>query len=979
MFKLRVPALAVAMLFGSVELLPGVHPDFQFLHCHFEFVHAGKTADTQVKLVATRAVQGFSFGLVHESAVAVLASIELGADIVNPDFFVVDIAPAGGPGGTVHCVIGTDPSDALPPGSSKLAVFHYQVLPSAPLGFSLLYFSSFLGAPAVPVRVQLAEPPGDVTPWALPSGLIVLPPLAGPPEFALNQLWCTNAGDDTVSIVRVADLSTMTFSALGIDPVAAALDANGVAWVVFQGSDNVVRFDANGMVIDNIEVGDGPTAIAMDTLGDAWVSCGAAGTLVKIASSGAILYGGDGNPATADGDGVLGPAIAVGSEVISLAVDRTNSVFAVVSGNETIEKRNSAGELLVAVSLGAGSAPFDIALDRAGFAWVTLRGFGRVQRRASDCTLAETFELPPLSIPTGIALRGANEAWVIGSASGELYRLRPGLAPETFSATPDPSGIAIDGEGYVWVADREQDTLSRFAPDGALALVVPVGSEPAFSGDIGGFALANALLPLGDLDVDGFPNALEVDVAANPFDATDVPPLQSDFVAPVEDLACDVTFQSLALSWTLPEPNPYESIVLRRDGVVEIVLPATATDYGAPEDLELGTYVFDVAGSAGGVESARRDCVVTIGQGQILATDSIEVADTVVSIFDVAARSNAPVGEPVYYLTDPGNDAIYGTDADFNVLVTLPSPFQGFAPTTGVAFDPEGDGGLGSLFVAAGPNGDPEQEATVREISLSGVPLGNPIVLQIATAAGAVGPLGLSYEPLRAGLAGLGLETGGRTIMALGPDTCELFAFKPPTMGVFGGGAVTYVNVLPAASAVHPQGGHGLNGVSFVALSTFDEDGGRVRVTSRNDAGQFEITELEIANGEAQVVNDPVPLASTVAENALGGFVVDADRLLVIGLSTNTIYELQSAFFLRGDATRDFQLDIADPIHILDACFSFVPFNSCIDAYDANDDGEVDISDAVLVLAFLFAQGTAPPAPLTIATPDPTPDGLPCL
>ena len=52
----------------------------------------------------------------------------------------------------------------------------------------------------------------------------------------------------------------------------------------------------------------------------------------------------------------------------------------------------------------------------------------------------------------------------------------------------------------------------------------------------------------------------------------------------------------------------------------------------------------------------------------------------------------------------------------------------------------------------------------------------------------------------------------------------------------------------------------------------------------------------------------------------------------------------------------------------------------CPDAADTNDDGNVDISDAVTALAFLFTGGAAPPAPGPEACgPDPTADGLgPC-
>lgn len=54
---------------------------------------------------------------------------------------------------------------------------------------------------------------------------------------------------------------------------------------------------------------------------------------------------------------------------------------------------------------------------------------------------------------------------------------------------------------------------------------------------------------------------------------------------------------------------------------------------------------------------------------------------------------------------------------------------------------------------------------------------------------------------------------------------------------------------------------------------------------------------------------------------------------------------------------------------------------ACADAADSNDDGRVDISDAIRTLFFLFVDGTANPLPLpgaTTAGEDPTADGLNC-
>jgi hypothetical protein len=66
--------------------------------------------------------------------------------------------------------------------------------------------------------------------------------------------------------------------------------------------------------------------------------------------------------------------------------------------------------------------------------------------------------------------------------------------------------------------------------------------------------------------------------------------------------------------------------------------------------------------------------------------------------------------------------------------------------------------------------------------------------------------------------------------------------------------------------------------------------------------------------------------------------------------------------FVRGDANLDFRLNIADPIFILSFLFAGGPARDCKDAMDLDDDGEVDVSDAIALLGYLFLRGV-PPAP----------------
>lgn len=58
--------------------------------------------------------------------------------------------------------------------------------------------------------------------------------------------------------------------------------------------------------------------------------------------------------------------------------------------------------------------------------------------------------------------------------------------------------------------------------------------------------------------------------------------------------------------------------------------------------------------------------------------------------------------------------------------------------------------------------------------------------------------------------------------------------------------------------------------------------------------------------------------------------------------------------FVRGDANVDDQVDISDPLHILGYLFTDGEAPSCPAASDANEDRRIDISDPIVILDFLF-------------------------
>jgi hypothetical protein len=81
--------------------------------------------------------------------------------------------------------------------------------------------------------------------------------------------------------------------------------------------------------------------------------------------------------------------------------------------------------------------------------------------------------------------------------------------------------------------------------------------------------------------------------------------------------------------------------------------------------------------------------------------------------------------------------------------------------------------------------------------------------------------------------------------------------------------------------------------------------------------------------------------------------------------------------FVRGDVNQDGAINIADAIAALDYLFAGRSSLPCFDAADVNDDEAVNIADPIFVLGWLFGGGPLPPPPNECG-PDPTGNGLGC-
>jgi hypothetical protein len=84
------------------------------------------------------------------------------------------------------------------------------------------------------------------------------------------------------------------------------------------------------------------------------------------------------------------------------------------------------------------------------------------------------------------------------------------------------------------------------------------------------------------------------------------------------------------------------------------------------------------------------------------------------------------------------------------------------------------------------------------------------------------------------------------------------------------------------------------------------------------------------------------------------------------------------AEFRRGDANADGRLSVSDALMMRRWLFNGDRAPTCLDSADVDDDSAVNIADFIHLLNYLFINGAHPPEPYLGTGQDPTPDEVPC-
>ena len=354
-------------------------------------------------------------------------------------------------------------------------------------------------------------------------------------------------------------------------PTGVAVDTSGNVYVADRGNHRVRKVDAAGgitTVAGTGELGfsgDGgqaagaqlayPAGVAVDASGNVYVAdrgnhrvrkVDAAGGITTVAGTGELGFSGDGGQAA-------GAQLAYPTGV---AVDASGNVYVADRGNHRVRKVDAAGGITTVAGTGelgfsgdggqaAGAQlayPTGVAVDASGNVYVADRGNHRVRKidaAGGITTVAGMGQLgdggdsgedmqAPLNEISSVAVDGTGNVYV--AARNQVRRVDWTGSISTFAGTGvqgfsgdggpamaaqfhDVAGMAVDGVGNVFVADRENRRIRRIDAEGTVTTYAGTG-EFGSSGDGGPAARARFCGPTG-LAMDAFGNLYVADATCH--------------------------------------------------------------------------------------------------------------------------------------------------------------------------------------------------------------------------------------------------------------------------------------------------------------------------------------------------------------------------------------------------------------------------------------------------------------------------------
>jgi DNA-binding beta-propeller fold protein YncE len=314
----------------------------------------------------------------------------------------------------------------------------------------------------------VARPQGGL--FIADSGNNVVEELSPTGELSVVAGVAGNTGPPTVGPARRSALSS---------PDGVAVNLAGDLFIADSGNDVVEEVGPEGdlsVVAGDGKQGrpragpatssrlDGPSGVAVSPSGDVYIADSGNNDIVEVTASDQlrVVAGVPGQ------HGLPTPGPAARSRLddpSGLAVGPGGDLYIADSLNNLIERVNPSGELSIVAGNGEQGTPTTGLAVRSRLHWPTSVAFDADE----DMFIADSRNDAVEKVsPAGLLS-------VVAGLPGQAGPETPGPAAQ--SRLDWPTGVAADGQGYVFVADSENDVVAAVSPVGTLSVVAGNGQE----------------------------------------------------------------------------------------------------------------------------------------------------------------------------------------------------------------------------------------------------------------------------------------------------------------------------------------------------------------------------------------------------------------------------------------------------------------------------------------------------------------------
>ena len=500
-------------------------------------------------------------------------------------------------------------------------------------------------------------------------------------------------------------------------PFGVAVDTSGNIYVSDNGNQRVVRISADGRyTIVGGGILDGPEGIALDSAGNLYIADTFNGRIRKAAPDGTLsVVAGTGTTGLYSGDN--GPGVnAALSLPTDVAVDAAGNVYISDFGNSRIRRLGTNGMITTVAGSPSGASivdgqeainarlngPTGVGVDRGGSIYIVEAGIGsgtglargdfkayKVSAAGILTTFAGTGSpsfsgdggpavAAQLSAASGVAVDNDGNLYIADTANQRLRKITggaiatisgtgvPGFSGENVAPATaplnDPSGVAVDPAGHIYLADAGNSRVRRIDPGGNLFTWAGNGNA-AYYGD--GFAARLASV--------NQPEGVALDAAGNVY-------IADTLDNAVRKVATDGTISTIAGYGTAAfsgDGGPANKAALDHprgvavDASGNIYIADTGNNRARKVDSR-GTITTLAAGLSGprgvAVDRAGNVYIADTGHNQVLRGSGV-IAGTGVCCYGgdgglaTAALLNAPWGLAIdaagnVYIADSGNNAV---------------------------------------------------------------------------------------------------------------------------------------------------------------------------------------------------------------------------------------------------------------------------------------------------------------------------------